>query len=41
MLDVPVSDLVAGDNTVEFVTSNVPQSYPPLVANVDLILITN
>jgi hypothetical protein len=38
MLEVPVADLVAGDNTIEFVTANVPQSYPPAVANVDLIL---
>jgi len=38
MLEVPLADLVAGDNTVEFVTANVPQSYPPAVANVDLIL---
>jgi hypothetical protein len=40
MLDVPVSDLVQGDNTLEFVTANVPQNYPPLVANIDLILTT-
>jgi hypothetical protein len=40
MLDVPVSDLVAGDNTIEFVTVNVPQGYPPAVANVDLVLST-
>jgi hypothetical protein len=38
MLEVPVADLVAGDNTIEFGTANVPQSYPPAVANVDLIL---
>ncbi len=40
MLDVPVSDLVSGDNTLEFVTQDVPQNYPPLVANIDLILTT-
>jgi hypothetical protein len=40
MLDVPVAELVAGDNTLEFVTSNVPQSYPPAVANVDLVVAT-
>jgi hypothetical protein len=40
MLDVPLSDLVSGDNTLEFVTVNVPQSYPPLVANIDLVLET-
>ncbi len=40
MLDVPVAELVAGDNKLEFVTSNVPQSYPPAVANVDLVVAT-
>ena len=38
MLDIPVEDLVAGDNTVEFVTANVPTSYPPIVYNVDLVM---
>lgn len=37
MLDVPVAELVAGDNTVEFVT-NAPQGYPPVVSNITLIL---
>jgi hypothetical protein len=41
LIDVPVDDLVAGENTVEFVTANVPTSYPPVVLNVDLILQTN
>jgi hypothetical protein len=41
MIDVPLSDLVQGDNTLEFVTANVPQNYPPAVANVDLVLTTN
>jgi hypothetical protein len=40
MLDVPLSDLVQGDNTLEFVTVKVPQSYPPLVQNIDLVLQT-
>jgi hypothetical protein len=40
MIDVQASDLVAGDNTLQFVTSNVPQNYPPGVANVDLIVST-
>src|SRR5262249_1043684 len=40
MIDVPVGDLIAGDNTLEFVTVNVPQNYPPLVANIDLVLST-
>ena len=40
MLDVAVSDLVAGDNTLELVTRNVPQNYPPAVLNIDLVLET-
>jgi hypothetical protein len=38
MIDVPLADLIAGDNTLEFVTSNVPQNYPPVVSNIELIL---
>jgi hypothetical protein len=41
MIDVPLGELVAGDNTVEFVTANVPTSYPPLVCNIDLVMRTN
>jgi hypothetical protein len=40
MLDVPLPELRAGDNTLEFVTENVPQSYPLGIANVDLVLTT-
>lgn len=40
MPDVPLADLVQGDNTLEFVTMKVPQSYPPLVQNIDLALET-
>jgi hypothetical protein len=41
MLDVPISELVQGDNALEFVASDdVPQNYPPGVANVDLVLTT-
>lgn len=40
MLDVALTDLVQGDNTLEFVTVKVPQSYPPLVQNIDLVLQT-
>jgi hypothetical protein len=40
VIDVALSDLVAGDNTLEFVTSNVPQNYPPAIANVDLVIAT-
>jgi len=38
MIDVAMSDLVAGDNSIEFATQNVPQNYPPAVYNIDLIL---
>jgi hypothetical protein len=41
MLDVPIADLVQGENTLEFVTVNVPQAYSPLVQNIDLVLQTN
>jgi len=40
MIDVSPADLVPGENTLEFVTANVPQSYPAGVVNVDLILTT-
>jgi hypothetical protein len=39
-IDLPVSDLVQGDNTLEIETANVPQSYPPAVANIDLVVAT-
>jgi len=38
---VPVSDLLPGDNTLQFVAANAPQNYPPAVANVDLVLSTH
>jgi hypothetical protein len=38
LLDIPIEELVAGDNTVEFVTAGVPTSYPPIVYNVDLVM---
>jgi hypothetical protein len=38
MLEIPTSELVPGDNTLEFVTANIATSYPPLVCNVDLLL---
>jgi hypothetical protein len=38
MFDVPVEDLVSGDNTLEFVASGIPESYPPAVAGIDLVL---
>ena len=41
MLDVPVSDLVTGDNTVEFAAAHLLEStYPPGVVNVNLVLTT-
>jgi len=40
LLDVPLSDLVPGDNTVEFTTANVPTSTQPVVCNIDLVLKT-
>jgi hypothetical protein len=39
-IDVALSDLVAGDNSLEIVTKNVPQNYPPAIANIDLVLST-
>jgi hypothetical protein len=38
MIDVPLEDLVAGDNTLEFQTVDVDHSYPPAVSAIDLIL---
>jgi hypothetical protein len=38
VIDVALSDLTSGDNTLEIVSTNVPQNYPPAVANVDLVL---
>jgi hypothetical protein len=37
-LPVDLASLVSGDNSVEFVTDGVPNSYRPYVANVDLVL---
>ncbi|HMI89857.1 MAG TPA: hypothetical protein VK509_00775 [Polyangiales bacterium] len=41
VLEVPLADLRLGENTVEFVTVDIPTSYPPLVLNVDLVLKTS
>jgi hypothetical protein len=38
MIDVPMSDLVSGDNSLEFSSQDIPQNYPPAVSNIDLIL---
>jgi hypothetical protein len=40
VVEVPIGELVAGDNTVEFATVNSPGGYPTVVANIDLILET-
>jgi hypothetical protein len=40
-IDVPLSALRDGTNTVEFATKNVPLAYPPSIANIDLILSTD
>jgi hypothetical protein len=37
LLDVPLAELVAGPNSVEFVT-NAPQGNPPVVSNITLVL---
>lgn len=37
LIDVPLEDLVQGDNTLEFVTANMPNR-PAIVSNVDLVL---
>ena len=37
-IELMFSDLVAGDNSLEFQAVNVPQNYPPVVSNIDLIL---
>jgi hypothetical protein len=41
VLAVPSDELQAGDNTLEYVTENVPQSYPPAALNIDLVLATD
>jgi hypothetical protein len=38
VLDVPLAELRSGDNTLEVVTRNVPQGYPPVVANINLVV---
>ena len=41
IIEVPLGDLVQGTNTLEFLTVNEPQSYPTVLANIDLIIQTN
>jgi len=38
IIEVAMSDLVSGDNSLEFQAENIPQNYPPVVSNIDLIL---
>jgi len=38
VLDVPLAELQPGDDTLEVVTRNVPQGYPPVVANLNLVI---
>jgi len=40
-IDVPLSALQNGTNTLELATSNVPTNYPPAIANVELVLTTD
>ncbi|HEV8245772.1 MAG TPA: hypothetical protein VGP93_08385, partial [Polyangiaceae bacterium] len=40
-IDLTVTDLVAGDNSLEFVSEKVGQAYPAVVANIDLVLRAN
>ena len=41
MIDAAVSELVSGDNTLEFVTVNHPTGQPAAVSSIDLVLATN
>ena len=40
VIELDPSELVAGTNTIELAAPTIPQSYPPAVANVDLVLTT-
>jgi hypothetical protein len=40
VIDVRLEDLREGTNTIEFNTVNAPQTYPTVLANIDLILTT-
>jgi hypothetical protein len=40
-IDVPAADLVSGTNTLELLPLNAPMDYPPVVANIDLLLGTS
>jgi hypothetical protein len=38
LIDVPLTDLLSGSNTLEMLPLNAPMDYPPVVANIDLTL---
>jgi hypothetical protein len=38
LINVPVTDLVQGTNTLELLPLNAPMDYPPVVTNIDLLL---
>jgi hypothetical protein len=38
LINVPVTDLVQGSNTLELLPLNAPMDYPPVVTNIDLLL---
>jgi hypothetical protein len=38
LIDVPVTDLVQGTNTMELLPLNAPMDYPPVVTNIDLLV---
>jgi hypothetical protein len=38
LIDVPITDLVSGVNTLDMLPLNAPMDYPPVVANIDLTL---
>jgi hypothetical protein len=40
-IDVPTADLVSGTNTLELLPLDAPMDYPPVVANIDLLLGTS
>jgi hypothetical protein len=37
-IELPIEELRAGENTLELFAVNVPQNYPPIAANIDLVL---
>jgi hypothetical protein len=38
VISVPVGDLIQGSNTLELLPVNLPTDYPPVVANIDLLV---